>query len=447
MQPGAPVTLPPPVTSSPLLTRPQPGPTDFGDQLTRLMAAIVPNGTTDNIEAPATGLPPSMPANTQALSVDALASGLAQPLEPPDTASTGAATSDPAALARDPASAPQPASRASNLDAAIQLPLPVAAMPMATTPETNAAIGRPRPTTASRRDGDSKGTATTTEAMPLGAIMAAAPPPATIPSEAVPPSQPDATAAALNDATEAPAQTAVAPQLPARPAASPAGAPHAEATSTMRQPTTTQDADTTPTSSAVQTPTLAASTLAQPPTVAGTATVSPGKPHPSPAAQITPALVSMSHSPDGAQRLTMKLEPPELGQVQIRIDRPADNAPAHVAITVERPETLQLLLRDQPQLQRALDLAGVPAEGRSISFHVATPEPAARTETAVAPTPAGSSSAMGGDLSHGASRQGGQPAQPETQQTTSGIADDNATVESIPIMPMRWLRAGLDITA
>jgi len=155
----------------------------------------------------------------------------------------------------------------------------------------------------------------------------------------------------------------------------------------------------------------------------------------------------MSHSPDGAQRLTMKLEPPELGQVQIRIDRPADNAPAHVAITVERPETLQLLLRDQPQLQRALDLAGVPAEGRSISFHVATPEPAARTETAVAPTPAGSSSAMGGDLSHGASRQGGQPAQPETQQTTSGIADDNATVESIPIMPMRWLRAGLDITA
>lgn len=447
MQPGAPVTLPPPVTSSPLLTRPQPGPTDFGDQLTRLMAAIVPNGTADTIEAPATGLPPSITANAKEISVDALASAPAQPLVAPDTASTGAATSDPAARAEGPPSALQPATPGSDLGAAMQLPPPVAAMPVATAPETNAVIGRQRPTAASRRDGDSKSAATTTEAMPPGPTMAVAPPPATIPSEAIPPSQPDATAAALNDATEAPANMAVAPPLPPRPATSPADAPQAEATSTIRQPTTTQDADTTPTASAVQTPVLAASTLAQPPTVAATATASPGKPHPSPAAQITPALVSMGHAPDGAQRLSMKLEPPELGQVQIRIDRPADNAPAHIAITVERLETLQLLLRDQPQLQRALDLAGVPAEGRSISFHVATPEPAARSETAVAPTPTGSSSATGGDLSYGASRQGGQPAQPETRQTASGITDDNETVEAIPIMPMRWLRAGLDITA
>lgn len=143
----------------------------------------------------------------------------------------------------------------------------------------------------------------------------------------------------------------------------------------------------------------------------------------------------------------MKLEPPELGQVQIRIDRPVDNTPAHIAITVERPETLQLLLRDQPQLQRALDQAGVPPEGRTISFHVASPEPAARSDTAVAPAPAGSSSATGGDLSYGASRQGGQSAQPEPQQNTAGITDDIETVETIPIMPMRWLRAGLDITA
>jgi hypothetical protein len=158
-------------------------------------------------------------------------------------------------------------------------------------------------------------------------------------------------------------------------------------------------------------------------------------------------MVSLSHAPDGAQRLTMKLQPPELGQVQIRIDRPADDAPARIAITVERPETLQLLLRDQPQLQRALDLAGVPAEGRTISFHVATPEPAARSETTVAPPPAGASSAMGGDVSYGASREGGRPAQPDTQQTASGITDDNETVEAISITPTRWLRAGLDITA
>lgn len=155
----------------------------------------------------------------------------------------------------------------------------------------------------------------------------------------------------------------------------------------------------------------------------------------------------MSHAPDGAQRLTMKLEPPELGQVHIRIDRPVDAAPARVEITVERPETLQLLLRDQPQLQRALDQAGVPAEGRSVTFHVTTPEPAARTETAMAPTPTGASTAMGGDLSHGASRQGGRPMQPGMQTDASGATDDNEDLGAIAVMPTRWLRAGLDITA
>ena len=85
----------------------------------------------------------------------------------------------------------------------------------------------------------------------------------------------------------------------------------------------------------------------------------------------------MGHAPDGAQRLTVRLDPPELGQVQVRIDRPPD-APARVEITVEKPETLTLLLRDQPQLQHALDQAGVPPEGRSVTFHIASPEPASR---------------------------------------------------------------------
>ena len=81
----------------------------------------------------------------------------------------------------------------------------------------------------------------------------------------------------------------------------------------------------------------------------------------------------MAHAPDGTQRLTLRLDPPELGHVQIRIDRPPD-APARVEITVEKPETLTLLLRDQPQLQRALDQAGVPPDGRSVTFHIATAE-------------------------------------------------------------------------
>ena len=43
-----------------------------------------------------------------------------------------------------------------------------------------------------------------------------------------------------------------------------------------------------------------------------------------------------SHA-DGAQRLTVRLDPPELGQVQVRIERP--RTPARVDITVEHAET------------------------------------------------------------------------------------------------------------
>ncbi|MBS0638712.1 MAG: flagellar hook-length control protein FliK [Proteobacteria bacterium] len=69
--------------------------------------------------------------------------------------------------------------------------------------------------------------------------------------------------------------------------------------------------------------------------------------------------------------MTIRLHPAELGMVQVRIDRPSGGA-SHVAITTEKAETLQLLQRDAADLHRALDLAGVPAEGRVVSFHAAS---------------------------------------------------------------------------
>ena len=135
--------------------------------------------------------------------------------------------------------------------------------------------------------------------------------------------------------------------------------------------------------------------------------------------------------------MTLRLDPPELGQVQIRIDRPQD-APARVDIAVERPDTMTLLLRDQGQLQRALDQAGVPAEGRSLTLHIAAPD---------SPTPGGGDGGAGtanagmgqGGYQAGASnRSGGQPA-------PDGAGDGAAHDASEPLV--RWLRAGLDITA
>jgi flagellar hook-length control protein FliK len=161
----------------------------------------------------------------------------------------------------------------------------------------------------------------------------------------------------------------------------------------------------------------------------------------SPAAQIAPALVQMGHAADGAQRLTVRLDPPELGHVQVRIDRPAEAA-ARVEITVEKPETLTLLLRDQPQLQHALDLAGVPSEGRSVTFHIASPEPTPRSsEPATAPAPGVAAGGLSNDGSHGTPRQGGQSGR---QQPS---AQGGSETEFTPISPTGWLRGGLDITA
>jgi len=142
----------------------------------------------------------------------------------------------------------------------------------------------------------------------------------------------------------------------------------------------------------------------------------------------------------------MRLAPPELGQVEIRIDRPPD-APARVDITVEKPETLTLLLRDQPQLLHALDQAGVPPEGRSVTFHVVAPEPPARMDAASIPSPSGpASNGLAGEYSQGASRQGGESAQ-QQQQTAADGSDEAAQADATPPPWARWSRTGLDITA
>jgi hypothetical protein len=138
--------------------------------------------------------------------------------------------------------------------------------------------------------------------------------------------------------------------------------------------------------------------------------------------------------------MTIRLDPPELGHVQIRIDRPVE-APAHVEITVEKPETLNLLLRDQPQLQRALDQAGVPPDGRSVTIHMAAAEPGSRSEATAAPLPGAASTGPTGDSSHGANRQGsGSPSQ------DIGNPDDHEA-DPVQIALPVWLRGGLDITA
>ena len=98
-----------------------------------------------------------------------------------------------------------------------------------------------------------------------------------------------------------------------------------------------------------------------------------------PSEQVATALARLSaHA--GRTQLDLSLQPAELGHVAIRIARGADGA-ASVTIHVERPETLTLLHRDAPQLQAALDRAGVASDGRSVTVTLA-PREATAPDTA-----------------------------------------------------------------
>jgi hypothetical protein len=101
------------------------------------------------------------------------------------------------------------------------------------------------------------------------------------------------------------------------------------------------------------------------PAGAGTIAATPA----GPAAQMAHAMAALHVGPDGSSHVTIRLDPAELGQVQIRISREHDGA-ASVTVAVERPETLSSLQADLGHLHQALDRAGVP-EQRSVALHLA----------------------------------------------------------------------------
>lgn len=170
------------------------------------------------------------------------------------------------------------------------------------------------------------------------------------------------------------------------------------------------------------------------------------RPATAPAEQVAPALIHLAQATSGASRLTVRLDPEELGQVEIRIDRGQAQAP-RVRISVERADTLMLLLKDQPRLERMLDQAGLPSAGRDLSFHL-TPAP-----PPVAPpadTPAQASQGHGGtagwqnaSADGGGGSSGGAPRHGPMARDAGG--PDADTLDDAP--RSRRLRAGLDITA
>lgn len=189
-------------------------------------------------------------------------------------------------------------------------------------------------------------------------------------------------------------------------------------------------------------PAPSAAAAASPPPIplgaAGTPLGTPLGTHPAPASQVAPALLNLATSATGTQRMTLRLEPADLGTVQVRIDRPVE-APAHVEVTASRLETLSLLVRDQAQLQHTLDQAGVPSEGRTLSFHLSGQDADSLSRHA-----------SGFDQSSGNDRSTPNGAAPNGSKRGAAAPDDSDPGNAAsmpPPNPMRWQRIGIDITA
>ena len=178
--------------------------------------------------------------------------------------------------------------------------------------------------------------------------------------------------------------------------------------------------------------------IAAPTQATGSTRAAPAPPAPD---QLRPAFAAAA-SPTGPSRVVVRLDPAELGRVQVGIVRQPDG-PSRIELVAERPETLQLLMRDQPALHRALDLAGVPAEGRTLHFQVGSPDPA---PTPPAPQPGLTGGSM--NSSGGGSQPGSGRSQPPGWSGPALRGDEPDAALSHPAFRSpHGRRAGVDITA
>ena len=84
-----------------------------------------------------------------------------------------------------------------------------------------------------------------------------------------------------------------------------------------------------------------------------------------PIAQLAVQIAAQARA--GANRFSIRLDPPELGKIDIRLDVSHDGSVAS-RLSVERPETLDMLLRDAKALERALNDAGLKTDEGSLRF-------------------------------------------------------------------------------
>jgi flagellar hook-length control protein FliK len=149
-------------------------------------------------------------------------------------------------------------------------------------------------------------------------------------------------------------------------------------------------------------------------------------------------LAALHEGADGSSHIVVRLDPVELGQVQIRIVR-QHGGTARVDVAVERPDTLHSLQTDVGHLHQMLDRAGLP-EQRSVVLHLVPQD----TPTGGPTGASGQPPDQGSFSQQGGGRQG-RPQASSLQQ--SPFATEGEAVRLPAAIPPRWLRAGVNITA
>ena len=74
-----------------------------------------------------------------------------------------------------------------------------------------------------------------------------------------------------------------------------------------------------------------------------------------------------SHALGGKNRFEIRLDPPELGRIDVRLDVDRDGKVTS-RLVVDRPETLDILRRDAPALERSLQQAGLKTADDALQF-------------------------------------------------------------------------------
>ncbi len=93
----------------------------------------------------------------------------------------------------------------------------------------------------------------------------------------------------------------------------------------------------------------------------------PGQAHPTQVPAMAIALQIARNLQNGTNRFDIRLDPPEMGRIDVRMEvRNDGTVSAH--LTVEKTQTLDLLQRDARALQQALNDAGLRADSDSLNF-------------------------------------------------------------------------------